>query len=297
MNLDKKDLYYSSSMRLLLKLGMESVAWSLRRLWCPVAKDDLVLEVGSGGNPYFRSNILLDAYEVTKERHWQPLISDRPTVLGLVEKLPFKDKAFDFVIASHVLEHSRDPVTFLSELVRVAKAGYIEVPDALFERLNPYNDHRLEITKRDDILIIRGKPDSIVDAELVELYEDRLKPVFTQETIRKHPFLFHVRHYWESGISYDYLNPEVSLTWQDKSQSTGDYKPGIRARIASSILAMIRKLFSQNSRNSALDLYALLQCPECRHDQLEKQEASIRCNKCQASYAVKNGMPVFITDD
>ncbi len=96
----------SLAMRVARSLGMERVAWALRRLHCPVAKDALVLEVGSGGNPYARANVLLDAYEVTRERHWAALVSDRPTVIGFVENLPFKDKAFDFVIASHVLEHS-----------------------------------------------------------------------------------------------------------------------------------------------------------------------------------------------
>lgn len=57
-------------------LGFDSVAWTLRRYHVPVKKSDLVLEVGSGGNPYPRANILVDAYENTQERHWVPLITD-----------------------------------------------------------------------------------------------------------------------------------------------------------------------------------------------------------------------------
>src|SRR5262245_15583726 len=136
----------SAAMSLFRRLGMESVAWSLRRLHCPVPDDALVLEVGSGGNPYARANVLLDAYEATAQRHWVPLKVDRPLVLGFAERLPFRDRAFDFVIASHVLEHSSNPERFLGELMRVARAGYIEVPDAFMERINPYEDHRLEIT-------------------------------------------------------------------------------------------------------------------------------------------------------
>ena len=154
-------------MRFFRANGLESVAWSLRRLHCPVDDNSLVLEVGSGGNPYARANVLLDAYEETKERHWVPLKADRPMVLGFVEKLPFKSKAFDFVIASHVLEHSPQPEQFLAELQRVAKAGYIEVPDAFMERINPYTDHRLEITCRNEKLIIRKKPANIVEHETV----------------------------------------------------------------------------------------------------------------------------------
>ena len=46
-------------------------------------------------------------FEEARERHRVPLVTDCPTVLGFVENLPFRDNALDFVIAPHVLEHSR----------------------------------------------------------------------------------------------------------------------------------------------------------------------------------------------
>ena len=42
----------SLAMRFFRAIGIERVAWSLRRLHCPVDDNALVLEVGSGGNPY-----------------------------------------------------------------------------------------------------------------------------------------------------------------------------------------------------------------------------------------------------
>jgi hypothetical protein len=82
----------SRAMRLFRKLGFNSIAWSLRRLHCPVKKTDLVLEVGSGGNPYFCANVLCDAYFETQERFFARLVCDRPTVIASAENLPFKDK-------------------------------------------------------------------------------------------------------------------------------------------------------------------------------------------------------------
>ncbi|MDQ3759040.1 MAG: class I SAM-dependent methyltransferase, partial [Actinomycetota bacterium] len=41
---------------------------------------------------------------------------------------PFSDGQFDFAICSHTLEDVRDPIWVCSELNRVARAGYIEVP-------------------------------------------------------------------------------------------------------------------------------------------------------------------------
>ena len=172
-----KNIEKSGAMRVALLFGFEPLAWALRRMHCPIPDSALVLEVGLGGNPYCRANALLDAYESTWQRHWAPLVVDRPMVLGLAERLPFRDKAFDFVIASHVLEHSQRPEHFLGELRRVPRAGCIEVPDAFMERLNPYRDHRLEIT-------IRKKAAWMADPELVELYEARAKPLIARQLIR-----------------------------------------------------------------------------------------------------------------
>lgn len=284
----------SVAMRLCRRLALESFAWSLRRLHCPVDGQALVLEVGSGGNPYFRSNVLLDAHEDTGERHWVPLVTDRPTVLGFVENLPFRDKAFDFVIASHVLEHSSDPARFLSELGRVAKAGYIESPDAFMERVNPYLDHRLEITVRKDRLIIQKKKSWEVDADLVELYEQRAKAIITRETIPHHPFAFHVRYYWQDRINYVVVNPEDDAGWEApvSKASRGD-GTSLRQRLRKIILSILRALLSQRGRNGRLDLLSLLACPACRSEELVRSESLIRCAKCASAYPVRNGIPVM----
>jgi len=201
----------SLAMRLLRRLGRDDLAWPLRRLHVPVDTQDLVLEVGSGGNPFPRSNVLLDAYEVTRERHYQPLIADRPIVLGMVEDMPFRDDAFDFVIACHVLEHSTDIAAALRELQRVARAGYIECPDAFLERINPYKDHRYEVTERGGDLVTRRKYSWIRDPELVELYEHKVKKSGKWlGHLRQNPFAFHVRYFWsrdKGGIRHVDLTP------------------------------------------------------------------------------------------
>jgi SAM-dependent methyltransferase len=282
----------SSAMRFFRAIGLERVAWSLRRLHCPVDDNALVLEVGSGGNPYARANVLLDAYEETKERHWVPLKADRPMVLGFVEKLPFKDKSFDFVIASHVLEHSAHPEQFLAELQRVAKAGYIEVPDAFMERINPYTDHRLEITCRDDKLIIRKKVGHIVEHDTVELYEHRVKPFLTRELIPKRPFAFHVRYYWQDKIDFSVLNPDTDAGWAAAGVVKLDAPVlGLKARIQAYVLDVARSLLSQGRRNKKIDLFDLLRCPNCGFEHLSKDSESIRCVNCATVYPVKQGVP------
>jgi|GEM_PF-468244 uncharacterized protein YbaR (Trm112 family) len=285
----------SLAMKFFRAIGLESIAWSLRRLHCPVDKNDLVLEVGSGGNPYARANILLDAYEETRERHWVPLKSDRPMVLGFVEKLPFKDKSFDFVIASHVLEHSSQPEQFLAELQRVAKAGYIEVPDAFMERINPYTDHRLEITCREKKLIIKKKPRYVVEHDTVELYEDRVKPFLTQELIPKRPFAFHVRYYWKDTIDFTVINPDIDASWTATEAFSKSEAPvmSIKARLQNFMLNIARLVLSQSNRNKKIDLSNLLLCPSCGSTLLSKTLDRIKCNDCNTAYQLRQGIPTM----
>lgn len=277
----------SSIMTWLRKRGFEPLAWALRRFHTPVESSALVLEVGAGGNPYPRANVLLDAYEATRERHWAPLTSDRPTVLGFVENLPFKDHAFDFVIAAHVLEHSADPSRFIAELQRVAKAGYIEVPDAFMERINPYMDHRLEITCRDRKLIIRKKKSWQHDQEVVELYEDRVKSVLTSDLIPRHPFQFHVRFYWESEISYVVVNPEVDAAWAAPTVPQGASTTSFGGRLRKMTRDFLRGLLSQRRRNSSLDLLPLLRCTTCRSTVLAHEANAVHCVTCGTRFPVR----------
>ena len=114
--------------------------------------------------------------------------------------MPFPDKSFDFIIAFHVLEHMSDPKSFLSELQRVGKAGYIEVPSGLFERLVPYDVHLLEIMEIDDTLIIHKKesarPDSFLNGLNLVSNSKKWGKVFYGD-----PDLFHVRYFWKDNIS------------------------------------------------------------------------------------------------
>lgn len=279
-------------MRALLAMGKVKLAWACRRLHCPVPQSALVLEVGSGGSPYFRANVLIDAFAETRERHWAPFITDRPSVLGMGEALPFRDKSFDFIIASHVLEHSADPENFLRELQRVGKAGYIETPDAFMERINPYWDHRSEVTVRNGVLEVRKKPSWRPDEELVELYEERAKSLIAGAVIPSNPFVFHTRFFWTDQIPYRILNPEVDASWSPPEMShTTQLQQSLRARLGRLGLATARVLLSQKKRNAQLQLSELLQCPACKSTELKYSDAAIDCAGCGAHYDVIADVP------
>ena len=51
------------------------------------------------------------------------------------QKLPFKDKEFDYVICTHVIEHVNHPMAFKEEIERIGKSGYIELPTRLNDNM------------------------------------------------------------------------------------------------------------------------------------------------------------------
>ena len=57
------------------------------------------------------------------------------TLIEPNKKLPFKDKEFDYVILSHVLEHVPNLLEFKNELIRIGKRGYIELPTKFYDNL------------------------------------------------------------------------------------------------------------------------------------------------------------------
>lgn len=268
--------------------SLNRIAWSLRKISLPIKRSDLVLDVGSGSSPHPAADVLLERYLDPKHRY-SAMVIDRPTVLADACKMPFRDKAFDFVIAFHVLEHVPDPASFLKELQRVGKAGYIETPNAIFERLMPYDVHLLEIMNIENKLIINKKSSAKPDIFLNELdlvkYSAKWRRLFYGS-----PKLFHVRYFWEGEINFEVLNPDVSSNWfVDPGTPELDEQAFVTSSRPNTVrgmgLAAIRKWHRLRKRKLA-DLRELLVCPEC-HGSLAIDEDVGSCNHCRVSYPLR----------
>lgn len=127
-----------------------------------------VLDIGSGDNPHPRADVILDS-NFSNEHRWGNLKREKPLVLGHVEQLPFRTKAFDVALCFHVLEHVRDPIKAASEFERVAWRGICEVPtlygDVLFQ---PYSGHRWVFARSGDGLIYADHPGELSRFSTVE---------------------------------------------------------------------------------------------------------------------------------
>ena len=130
-----------------------------KRILSGLSAGDLVLDIGGWACPFNRANYILDAepYETrgfyeragvgadhqggeteffSKETWVQRDICDR-------EPFPFPDRYFDFVICSQTLEDIRDPLWVCSEMIRVGKRGYIEVPSRAAESSRGWEHPRI----------------------------------------------------------------------------------------------------------------------------------------------------------
>ena len=116
---------------------------SARTILDRLEPDDVVLDIGGWGRPFSRADWVLDIMPwETRGLYGRdgplPERFSRDTWIQrdicAREPYPFGDKQIDFVVCSQTLEDVRDPVFVCSEMVRIARAGYIEVPSRLEEQ-------------------------------------------------------------------------------------------------------------------------------------------------------------------
>ena len=78
-----------------------------------------VLDIGCGYTAHKNATVICDIQDLSN------FYKDKQFIKLDDKKLPFKNNEFDFVIASHVMEHVEDIDHFIKELERISKTGYI----------------------------------------------------------------------------------------------------------------------------------------------------------------------------
>lgn len=125
--------------------------------------------------------------------------------ISLDEKLPFKDKQFQFSICSHVLEHMDNPVALLWELQRISSAGYIEVPLPLADNLLSIDGdqygHKWWIEPGPRSTIIIRKRHRIIEHNLD--FQDYVQLL---EHFRSS---FNAGFLWHDCIEFDFIDPNT----------------------------------------------------------------------------------------
>ena len=179
-----------------------------------------VLDIGCGYTANKNATVVCDVQDLSsvyKEKDFVKLTSNI---------LPFKDKEFDFVIASHVIEHVKDVEIFIKELQRVSSKGYIELPTILEDNLVFENkkDHLWHMEFDDD-------KNQLIISKKIQF----LEPVLTVSSAKK--FLKYFRQslvlelFWENSIEFNIVDNNLD-----------NYKKISR-------FSLFRKFFSKLLRN------------------------------------------------
>ena len=159
-----------------------------------------ILDIGCGYSANEFANTICDVQDLSK------FYKDRNFIKLENKQLPFKDNEFDFVIASHVLEHVEDFKFFISELERVSKKGYIELPTKLEDNLvfENKNDHlwHMDFDDVNSKLLISNKLqyiEPILTVSMIQNLRENFKASLVLEL------------YWEDKIDYDFVENNQNI--------------------------------------------------------------------------------------
>ena len=157
-----------------------------------------VLDIGCGYTANENATVVSDVQDLSN------FYKNKKFVKITEKKLPFKDNEFDFVITSHVIEHVDDFQFFISEIERISKKGYIELPTKLGDNLvfENSNDHlwMFEYDDNSNILLASKKQEFIEPFVSVSTAK-KLEKIFRQSLI--------LEIIWSEKIDFKILSNEV----------------------------------------------------------------------------------------
>ena len=150
-----------------------------------------ILDIGCGYRANKKATVVADIQDFSN------FYKDRKFVRIIEKKLPFEDKEFDFVIASHVIEHVEDFEFFIKELERISDKGYIELPSRFGDNLVFENKHDhiwWFIFDDQNNQIVASKKNQLVDPFITVSTSKQLEEVFRESLV--------IELIWDKKIEY-----------------------------------------------------------------------------------------------
>ena len=150
-----------------------------------------ILDIGCGYRAHKKASVIADIQDFSNFYEKRKFIQIKD------KHLPFQDKEFDFVIASHVIEHVEDFEFFIKELERITPKGYIELPSRLGDNIvfENKNDH-IWWFYFDDVIneLVVSKKNQLVDPFITVSTAKLLEKIFRES--------FVIELAWEEKIDY-----------------------------------------------------------------------------------------------
>jgi len=176
---DKSNLLKRTTLNFINKTLCENKKWN-------------VLDIGCGYTANKHATTIADVQDFTDFYKGKKFIKIND------KKLPFKDKEFDFVIASHVIEHIEDFEFFINELERITTKGYIELPTRLGDNLVFENkkDHIWWFIY-DDVkeMLFASKKNQLLDPFITVSTSKMLEKMFRESMV--------IELTWKDKINYE----------------------------------------------------------------------------------------------
>ena len=159
-----------------------------------------VLDIGCGYTANKFATTICDIQDLShfyKDKNFVKLDGNR---------LPFEDNHFDFVIASHVLEHVEDYKFFINELERVSSKGYIELPTKLEDNL-VFDNKKAHIWQMD----FDDDNSKLLISKKLQFIEPILTVSMLQQFRKNFKSSLILELYWENKIDYDFVESDTSF--------------------------------------------------------------------------------------
>ena len=179
-----------------------------------------ILDIGCGYRANKNASVIADIQD------FSDFYKEKKFVKIEGKNLPFKDKEFDFVIASHVIEHVDDFEFFIKELERISSKGYIELPTRLGDNLvfENKNDHIWWFCYNDTTnKLIASKKNQLIDPFITVSMAKLLEEIFRESLV-------------------------IELAWEEKIEYTVDNKIKLEDFKKISFFTIFRKYLSKKIR-------------------------------------------------
>lgn len=248
----------------------------------------LVLDVGSGQKPMWRADVLVERYLDDSSQRPGPLCVARPLICRDIEALPLKDKAFDFIYCSHVLEHVSDPERAARELGRVGKAGIIAVPSYHWEKQRNEPTHRWLCRTDGDIVILSPKPASPREIPAVDDGEEIVYKWAGSPNVVVEPLIRITNEQtWSQPLTL--YSAEINPSQTPRKHRLRHMGRCIMVDVGN----VMHHVFSAHRH---IDVVPLLQCPRCAGSVTRSGE-TLTCAQCEAGFRISNGIPIMLPEE
>lgn len=292
-----------------------------------IPKNARVLEIGGGGFPHPKTSLILDKFLLEDgmcQRGGADLVIDRPFVHADACKMPFLDKSFDYVIASHVIEHISEAEieSFVREINRVGNAGYIEAPGPLYETLRDIPEHLWFVVCAGNTVHLapKRKKDIPPQKRLVNpmFYDPGFSPI-----LRRHSDIWHTGLEWKGSFGlqihdllyelWEFYNEEEimgrikervnsDIVVEEKKRRIFDplFVSKIKKTTAWRTLRFVKRACIKSVKQGAqpqrfyLHWREIVVCPYCM-GQLNEKENVLECKACKICFHIlDDDIPSFV---